>query len=124
MRREFHNIKNEERVTLKQDFKENFNFNWSLQHPVQKVNGTVTGLAWSADEYFLSVSVVVPLSCTGIPDVFFTLQQGCQTYGPRAACGPRTDLMRPARKFFFMLCMRPANGFNVAREKIFCFCYC
>ena len=35
-----------------------------------------------------------------------TPSQGCQTYGPRAACGPRTDLMRPARKFFFMLCMR------------------
>ena len=52
------------------------------------------------------------------------LDQGCQTYGPRAACGPRTDLMRPARKFFFMLCMRPGNGFNTAREKIFCFCYC
>ena len=34
------------------------------------------------------------------PDVYDSiLWQGCQTYGPRAACGPQTDLMRPARHF-------------------------
>ena len=53
-------------------------------------------------------------------------------HGPRAACGPKTDLMQPARWFFLMLCMRPANGFNAAREMILqsikiwscCFCLC
>ena len=41
------------------------------------------------------------------------LDQGCQTYGPWAAGGPQTDLMRPTRKFFFMLYMRPARRFFV-----------
>ena len=44
------------------------------------------------------------------------LDQGCQTCGPHAArkrieCGLRDD-------FFLMLCMRPANGFNAARQMI------
>ena len=61
------------------------------------------------------------------------LKQGCQTYGPRAACGPRenfslcyacgprTDSMRPVRGFFvFVIIVKHfSDGFFFLEKKIF-----
>ena len=41
-----------------------------------------------------------------LPKLSYSIWQGCQTYGPRAACGPRTDLMRPARHFQNVLILK------------------